>query len=103
MTTTLTGKAAEFLALHKPGEPLLQPNAFDIGSARILESLGFAAIATTSSGVAGTLGRLDGEMQRDEILEHCTALGAAVAIPVAADYENGFADDPGAVAESVRL
>ncbi|HUR76613.1 MAG TPA: isocitrate lyase/phosphoenolpyruvate mutase family protein [Acidimicrobiales bacterium] len=101
--TTLTGKAAEFLALHKPGAPLLQPNAFDVGSARLLESMGFAAIATTSSGAAGTLGKLDGQMTRDEVLAHCAALSAAVSIPVAADYENGFADDPSEVADSVRL
>ena len=101
--TTLSGKAADFLALHTPGKPLLQPNAFDIGSAKILETLGFAAIATTSSGAAGTLGKLDGHLTRDEVLDHCTQLSAAVTIPVAADYENGFADDPFYVAEAVHL
>jgi 2-methylisocitrate lyase-like PEP mutase family enzyme len=101
--TTLTGKAAEFLALHTPGDPLLQPNAFDVGSARILQAMGFKAIATTSSGAAGVLGKLDGQLTRDEVLEHCAQLSAAVDIPVAADYENGFADDPSEVAESVRL
>jgi 2-methylisocitrate lyase-like PEP mutase family enzyme len=100
--TTLTGKAADFLALHLPGTPLVQPNAFDIGSAKILASLGFHAIATTSSGAAGALGKLDGELTRDEVLAHCAQLSGAVDIPVAADYENGFADDPSAVAESVR-
>jgi 2-methylisocitrate lyase-like PEP mutase family enzyme len=101
--TTLTGKAADFLALHLPGTPLLQPNAFDVGSAKILASLGFHAIATTSSGAAGALGKLDGQLTRAEVLDHCTQLCAAVDIPVAADYENGFADDPSDVAESVRL
>jgi 2-methylisocitrate lyase-like PEP mutase family enzyme len=101
--TMLTGKAAEFLALHVPGDPLLQPNAFDIGSAKILASLGFAAIATTSSGAAGALGKLDGQLTRAEVLTHCAQLSAAVEIPVAADYENGFADDPEDVAASVRL
>ena len=96
-------KADEFLALHVPGDPLLQPNAFDAGSAKILAALGFKAIATTSSGAAGTLGKLDGQLSRDEVLDHCRQLSAAVAIPVAADYENGFADEPDAVAESVRL
>ncbi len=100
--TTLTGKAGAFLALHTPGEPLLQPNAFDAGSARILEALGFAAIATTSSGFAGALGRLDGHVTPAEVLVHCAELSAAVEIPVAADYENGFADDPSDVADSVR-
>lgn len=99
----LTGKVSEFLALHQPGNPLLQPNAFDVGSAKILESLGFAAIATTSSGFAGTVGRLDGQMARDEVLTHCADLAAAVAIPVAADFENGFADDPHEVAANVGL
>ena len=101
--TTLTGKAAEFLALHTPGDPLLQPNAYDVGSAKILQALGFKATATTSSGAAGVLGKLDGQLTRDEVLAHCAALCAAVDIPVAADYENGFADEPSAVAESVRL
>jgi 2-methylisocitrate lyase-like PEP mutase family enzyme len=100
---TLTGKAADFLALHTPGDPLLQPNAFDVGSARLLQSLGFKATATTSSGAAGTLGKLDGQLTRDEVLAHCAQLSAAVEIPVAADYENGFADDPFYVAESVHL
>jgi len=97
----LTGKAAQFLALHRPGEPLLQPNAFDVGSAKILESLGFVAIATTSSGFAGTVGRLDGQMSRDEVLAHCAEVSGAVSIPVAADFENAFADDPSGVADNV--
>lgn len=95
--------ADEFLALHRPGEPLLQPNAWDLGSARILVSLGFRAIATTSSGFAATLGRTDGSVTRDEALEHCRALSAAVGVPVAADLENCFADSPEGVAETVRL
>jgi 2-methylisocitrate lyase-like PEP mutase family enzyme len=99
--TTFTGKAAEFLALHAPGDPLLQPNAFDVGSAKILESLGFKATATTSSGAAGVVGKLDGQLTRDEALAHCAQLSAAVAIPVAADFENGFTDDPDGVAQNV--
>jgi 2-methylisocitrate lyase-like PEP mutase family enzyme len=94
---------SEFLALHVKGQPLLQPNAWDAGSARILAALGFGAIATTSSGFAATLGRRDGHITRDEALEHCRALSAAVDIPVAADLENCFADDPAGVAETVRL
>ena len=100
---TLQGKAGQFLALHRPGQPLLQPNAYDAGSARLLESLGFEAIATTSSGFAATLGRLDGSATRDETLAHGAQLANAVGIPVAADTENGFADDPEGVAETVRL
>ena len=101
--TTLSGKAGDFLALHVPGQPLLQPNAFDLGSARILEMLGYAAIATTSSGFAATLGRPDGHVTRDEVLVHCRALSAAVDIPVAADTENAYADAPADVAETVRV
>jgi 2-methylisocitrate lyase-like PEP mutase family enzyme len=100
---TLTGKAAAFLALHVPGDPLLQPNAWDVGSARILEQLGFKAVATTSSGFAGTFGRLDGQMSRAEVLDHCAAMAGALTIPVAADFENGFADNPDDVGASVRL
>ena len=99
----LSGIAGQFLGLHVPGRPLLQPNAWDAGSARLLESLGFLAVATTSSGFAATLGRLDGSVTRDEALQHGAALAAAVGIPVAADTENGFADDPAGVAETVRL
>lgn len=99
----MAGNAAEFLALHHGDRPLIQPNAWDIGSARLLVSLGFDAVATTSSGFAATLGRLDGSVTRDETLSHAAALAAAVDVPVAADTENGFADDPEGVAETVRL
>jgi 2-methylisocitrate lyase-like PEP mutase family enzyme len=101
--TTLTGKAKAFLDLHVPGRPLLQPNAFDLGSARILEELGYRAIATTSSGFAATLGRPDGHVSRDEVLAHCRSVAACVDIPVAADTENAYADAPADVAETVRL
>ncbi|MBV9291851.1 MAG: isocitrate lyase/phosphoenolpyruvate mutase family protein, partial [Frankiales bacterium] len=94
--------ADEFLALHVKGRPLLQPNAWDAGSARILASLGFPAIATTSSGFAASLGRSDGSVTLDELLVHCRALTDAVGVPVAADSENGFADQPSDVANNVR-
>ena len=100
---TLDGKAGQFLALHQRGKPLLQPNAWDAGSARLLESMGFDAIATTSSGFAATLGQLDGTVTRDEALTHGAQMARAVDIPVAADTENGFADDPAGVAEMVTL
>lgn len=98
---TLTGMAGRFQALHRAGHPVLQPNAFDAGSARLLESLGFEAIATTSSGFAATLGRLDGHVTRTEVLSHGAVLAAAVDVPVSADTENGFADDPAGVADTV--
>jgi 2-methylisocitrate lyase-like PEP mutase family enzyme len=94
---------ASFLDLHRGDRPLLQPNAWDIGSARILAAMGFEAIATTSSGFAATLGRGDGRVSRDEALDHCRAVSAAVDIPVAADLEDCFAAEPGGVAETVRL
>ena len=81
-----------FLTLHVPGEPLLMPNPWDIGSAKLLASLGFHALATTSSGFAATLGRLDGEVTRDEALAHAAAIADATDLPVIGDLENGFAD-----------
>jgi 2-methylisocitrate lyase-like PEP mutase family enzyme len=94
-------RAAAFLALHVPGTPLLIPNPWDVGSARLLASLGFQALATTSSGYAGTLGRLDYSVTRSEALTHAAALAAAVDVPVSADLENGFSDDPAGVAATV--
>jgi 2-methylisocitrate lyase-like PEP mutase family enzyme len=90
-----------FLDLHQPGNPLLIPNPWDAGSASILASLGFRALATTSSGFAATLGRADMSVTRDEALVHAAAVVAAVDVPVSADLENGFADDPDGVARTV--
>ena len=92
-----------FLALHRPGAPLLIPNPWDAGSARLLASLGFEALATTSGGFAATLGRLDGSVSRDEAIAHGAAIVAATDLPVSADLENGFAEDPASVADTVRL
>lgn len=82
---------------------MLLPNAWDIGSAKVLASLGFAALATTSSGHAATLGRLDGSVTREEALEHAASIAQATGLPVSADLEDGFGEDPEAVAETVRL
>jgi 2-methylisocitrate lyase-like PEP mutase family enzyme len=103
MTPSETDKAARFLELHRPGQPLLMPNAWDRGSARLLASLGFEALATTSSGYAATLGRLDYSVSRSEALTHAAELVEATEKPVSADLENGFADEPEEVAETVRL
>ena len=81
----------DFLDLHVPGSPLLIPNPWDVGSARLMESLGARALATTSSGFAATLGRADGGVPLGDVLAHCAAVVAAVDIPVSADLENGFA------------
>jgi 2-methylisocitrate lyase-like PEP mutase family enzyme len=95
--------ASRFLELHHQGRPLLLPNPWDQGSARLLAWLGFEALATTSSGFAATLGRLDGSVTRDEALAHAAAIVGATDLPVSADLENGFADDPAGVADTVRL
>jgi 2-methylisocitrate lyase-like PEP mutase family enzyme len=100
--TSQQDKAERFLALHHGPEPLLIPNPWDAGSARLLEWLGFAALATTSSGFAATLARLDGSVSREEALAHAAAVTAATTVPVSADLENGFADSPEGVAETVR-
>jgi 2-methylisocitrate lyase-like PEP mutase family enzyme len=101
--TNQSEKAARFLDLHRPGNPLLLPNPWDQGSARLLASLGFQALATTSSGYAATLGRLDGSVNRDEALAHAAAVVAATELPVSADLENCYADDPAGVARTVAL
>lgn len=92
-------KADRFRELHRPGQPLLLPNPWDPGSAKLLASLGFEALATTSSGHAATLGRLDYSVTRDEALAAAKAIVDAVELPVSADLENCF-DDP---AETVKL
>jgi 2-methylisocitrate lyase-like PEP mutase family enzyme len=96
-------KARRFLELHQPGNPLLMPNAWDVGSARLLGSLGFRALATTSSGHAATLGLLDGAVGRDAALAHSAQLVAATDLPVSSDLENGFGHDPEEVADTVGL
>ena len=96
-------KSRRFLELHRPGQPLLLPNPWDQGAAKILASLGFQALATTSSGFASTLGRLDGSVTLDEALAHATSIVAATDLPVSADLENCFADNTDGVAHTVRL
>jgi 2-methylisocitrate lyase-like PEP mutase family enzyme len=100
---TQADKAQRFLAMHRAGEPLLMPNPWDLGSARLLASLGFEALATTSSGFAATLGRNDGSVSRDEAIVHSAVIVAATDLPVSADLENGFADDPSGVAETMGM
>jgi 2-methylisocitrate lyase-like PEP mutase family enzyme len=96
-------KAERFLALHRGEGPLLLPNPWDQGSAKLFASLGFQALATTSSGFAATLGRLDGSVTREEAVGHAASIVQATELPVSADLENGFADDPAGVAETMRL
>jgi 2-methylisocitrate lyase-like PEP mutase family enzyme len=98
---TQSEKIERFRRLHGGETPLLLPNPWDVGSAKILASLGFHALATTSSGFAATLGRLDGSVSREEAIDHARVIVDATDLPVSADLENGFADDPAAVAETV--
>src|SRR5437868_3041985 len=99
----MSAVADRFLELHRAGRPLLMPNPWDVGTAKLLESIGFQALATTSSGFAATLGRLDGSVTREEALAHAATIVAATPLPVSADLENGFADDAEGVQQTVRL
>ena len=99
--STIQAVRTAFLQLHIPGQPLLIPNPWDAGSAKLLASLGFAALATTSSGFAATLGRSDGEVSRAEALAHASAIASSVDVPVSADLENGFGDSPDEVFATV--
>jgi 2-methylisocitrate lyase-like PEP mutase family enzyme len=90
---TQVQKGADFRALHE-GEPFVIPNPWDAGSARVLEGLGFKALATTSSGFAYTLGRRDGRATLDEVVEHTRALVAATDLPLAVDLEHGHGREP---------
>ena len=98
-----TEKAERFRALHEGDKVLLFPNPWDGGSARMLESLGYRALATSSAACAATLGRRDGRVTREESLAHCRMIVAATDLPVAADLENGFGAEPAHVAETIRL
>lgn len=95
--------SASFRALHRPGDPFVLANAWDVGTARLLAGLGAEAIGTTSAGHAFTLGLPDGaRIGRDDALAHCAALARATPLPVSADLENGYGDAPETVAETVR-
>src|ERR671933_2924804 len=100
---TQSEKAERFRALHERDGAFVIPNPWDEGSARLLANLGFEALATTSSGFANSLGRLDGRVTREEVIEHCRVLSAATELPVSADLENCFADEPSKVGETILL
>jgi 2-methylisocitrate lyase-like PEP mutase family enzyme len=103
MTATQRDKAERFKALHKGPGVFVIPNPWDAGSARVLEGLGFAALATSSGASAGVLGKRDGQVTREEALAHARAIAAAVDLPVAADLDKGFGDAPEDCAETIRL
>jgi 2-methylisocitrate lyase-like PEP mutase family enzyme len=94
--------AERFLELHRPGRPLLLPNPWDAGSARLLAWAGYEALATTSSGSAATLGLLDGDIGATQALDHAAVIVQATDLPVSADLENGFAEDAEGVAATAR-
>jgi 2-methylisocitrate lyase-like PEP mutase family enzyme len=100
MSSGQQDKGAAFRALHE-GEPFLIPNPWDAGSAKVLESLGFRALATTSSGFAYTLGRSDGDVTLDEVAEHVRLICGATSIPVSVDVENGYGAAPEAAARAI--
>lgn len=102
MRTTQSDKAARFRALHQGPGAFVIANAWDAGSARILAGLGFQALATSSGAQAGTLGKRDGRVNRDEALAHCRAIVAATDLAVSADLEKGFGDAPAVAADTIR-
>jgi 2-methylisocitrate lyase-like PEP mutase family enzyme len=103
VATTQAEKARFFSELHKGPSAFVIANPWDAGSARILQGVGFRALATTSAGYALSLGRQDGSFSRDETLAHARAIVCATPLPVSADLENGFGRSPEAVEETIRL
>jgi 2-methylisocitrate lyase-like PEP mutase family enzyme len=102
MSSVQIDKGSRFRALHA-ADTFLIGNCWDGGSARVLSGLGFKALATSSAASAGTLGRLDGQVTRDEALAQARVIAGATPLPVSADLENGFGDEPSVVAETIRL
>jgi 2-methylisocitrate lyase-like PEP mutase family enzyme len=102
---TQAEKAEAFRALHERPGAFIVPNPWDAGTARLLASLGFEALATTSLGLANSLGRLDGtnSVSRREVLDNCRAIAGATELPINADLENGYADAPREAAEMIQL
>ncbi len=103
MSATAAERRARFAELHARDALFLIPNPWDVGSAKLLASVGAEALATTSAGFAWTLGRLDGQVTRDELVTHVAAVAEATDLPLNVDSERCFPDDPGGVAETVRL
>jgi 2-methylisocitrate lyase-like PEP mutase family enzyme len=101
--STQADKGRRFQALHHQPDAFVIPNPWDAGSARLLAALGFEALATTSAGYAFTLGVCDNEVGRERMLAHVAELVDATDLPVSADLENGFGDDPQVVAETIAL
>jgi len=100
---TAADRCAGFRALHERNRLFLMPNPWDVGSARLLAALGFEALATTSQGFAWSIGKRDQTVTRDELVEHVAAVAAATPLPLNVDSERLYPDEPGGVAETVRL
>ena len=100
--TNETDKGAQFRALHEQPGAFIIPNPWDIGTARILAATGFKALATTSAGLAFSLGLRDGQVSRDQALAHCRAIVAATDLPVSADLEKGFGDSAESAGATIR-
>src|SRR5438552_332014 len=96
-------KGSAFRALHQADAAFIIPNPWDIGTARLLDHLGFRALATTSAGYAFSLGQRDGSVGRSKMIAHIADIVSATDLPVSADLENGFGDSPETVAETIRL
>ena len=103
MPASQAEKAERFRELHRRAGAFVMPNPWDAGSARVLAGLGFEALATSSGACAGTLGRRDGAVTREQALAHARVIVEAIDLPVSADLERCFADEPAGVAETIRL
>ena len=100
---SVADRRARFRSLHAADELFVMPNPWDAGSARLLASLGFEALATTSAGFAWSLGKLDQKVTRDELVEHVASLATATSLPLNVDSERCYPDDPGGVAQTVAM
>lgn len=100
---TQSAKGLAFAALHARDAAFIIPNPWDIGTARLLATMGFEALATTSAGYAFSVGAPDNTISRDDTIAHAAAIAAATDLPVSADLENGFGDDPETIAETIRM
>jgi 2-methylisocitrate lyase-like PEP mutase family enzyme len=100
---TQAEKGLAFRALHERDKAFIIPNPGDVGTARLLAHLGFEALATTSAGYAFSVGRRDNTIDRDEMMAHVSAIASATDLPVSADLENGYGDDPDTVAQTIKL
>jgi 2-methylisocitrate lyase-like PEP mutase family enzyme len=96
-------RRARFRALHERDQIFVMPNPWDVGSAKLLASLGFEALATTSAGLAWSLGKLDQQVTREELVAHVAAVASATPLPLNIDSERCYPDDPGGIAQTVSL